>query len=452
MTKRLDFDKLDAEQKQAIEYVKEGHNVFITSPGGCGKSFLIPYLKAVLKRRKKNVHITAMTGTAANLISGSTFHMAMRIGIPKPINKLDEYGNLLISKAEALADGIWISLLNAKRDYVWKLAGAVVVDEVSMLSPDLFEAIDIVAKRIRCNPAPFGGIQFVFLGDWYQLPPVDRESNHLRNDLGTPKYAFESPLWNENITHMVELKNIYRQGDDLKFATCLNRIRVGKPLEEDIELIKSCMNKPLLDTEIKPTRLYSTNMAVNQINAAELERLQQTIMVYKTNVNVYIKKNDAIQLVPPTTPNKLADFYRKKYGCEEKVKLALGAQVMLKINIDVQSGLVNGSRGIIVNFDKYPIVRFLNGEEFIVKPHTWEYDENNYIIKKTQLPLRLAYALTIHCCQGATLDYAELDIGSSIFEYGQTYTALSRVKNTHGLYIKHFDPSKIMTDPRIAKK
>lgn len=448
---KLNFDSLDVEQKQAIEYIKEGHNVFITSPGGCGKSYVIPYIKAILKRKRKRVLVTAMTGTAANLISGHTFHTAMCIGIPKPINQFDEEGNMTISKAEALADGIWTSLMNRNKDFVWSGVGAIIVDEVSMMSPDLFEAVDIVAKRIRCNELPFGGIQFIFSGDWYQLPPVDKE-----NRWTVKKYAFESPLWNINISKTVVLKTMHRQGDDLKFANCLNRIRVGIPTDEDIHMIRSCMNKPLLDTQIRPTKLYSTNVAVNKINAEELEKLQQTVMVYKTKISVYTKQTTSSgeELLKPLSKSchrdkSQNDFYQKKYGCDEKIKLALGAQVMLRVNLDVKEGLVNGSRGIIINFEKYPIVRFLNGIEMIIGPHTWEYNDNNYVIKKTQIPLRLAYALTIHCCQGATLDYVEVDIGSTIFEYGQTYTALSRVKNTKGLYVKHFDPSKIKADPRI---
>lgn len=415
-------------------------------------SFLIPRIKTLFKEQKNRYLITAMTGAAASIISGITFHMALGLGIPKPIEHPNDDGGGGISKAEALAEGIFIHLLANKKDFIWKTLDAIVVDEVSMLAPDLFEAVDIVAKRLRDNKKPFGGIQFVFMGDFFQLPPVHK--NWLYDGYAY-KYAFENPIWKKNVTKIIELTHIYRQGSDITFAACLNRIRIGKQTSEDIQLIQSCMNKSPTDAQIKPTRLYSTNKAVDKLNNEELLRLNQPIYIYNTNVNIYNKttlqeeKEDILQ--PLNISKTRLEILRTKYGSDEKIRLALGAQVMLRVNLDVAHGLVNGSRGVIVGFDKYPIVRFLNGEQIRIEPYVWESEENKLIVLKKQVPLRLAYALTIHCCQGATLDYVEVEIGSAIFEYGQTYTALSRVKNTEGLFVLSFNPNKIKVDKRVLK-
>lgn len=424
----LQLTMLNNKQKYAFEKIIRGSNVFITGPGGTGKSFLINYYVNFLKTidtDTKDYAITSTTGLSAKLINGTTLHSFAGIG----------HGN---DSFEILLDRINNNYFSKKR---WKQIKILLIDEVSMLSPRLFEKLDALARKIRRNSKPFGGIQIILFGDFFQLPTVN--SDH---------FCFEAFNWDDTINEVIVLEAIVRQKDN-KFQNCLNKIRFGIVDNEVLEILnsrkinsfhKTFKNK---NTIILPTILYARKVAVNKYNNKKLE--QHINNGYKYNIY------DCIYEYSKNISEPLKLFLRnninKSLNIPDKLKLSIHSQVMITINMKDEK-LVNGSRGIIVDFDKKnnPIVEFLDGRKIIIKQHDFEYEDynKNKIIKK-QYPLKLAWALTIHKSQGMSLDYVCTDIGESIFEYGQVYVVLSRVRNLEGLFIKNIDYEKIKAHPKV---
>lgn len=270
-----------------------------------------------------------------------------------------------------------------------------------------------------------------------QLPCVKSEN-----------FCFESKSWNDCIPkeNIVYLNEIMRQENE-EFQKCLNNVRLGLLPKETRELLESRIGAKLENSfGIKPTRLFPTNYSVDLINEEELDILSQAgaeFYEYKMQTYVYPHVKEKSYTV---------EKYLKNCSASETIQLCVGAQVMLIYNMDLDGGLANGSRGVVSNFiGDVPVVKFLNGREVIVDFYTWEVEEQGVkILRATQIPLKLAYACTIHKQQGATLDYAEIDL-SNLFEYGMAYVALSRTKNLKGLSIKKIDFDTIKAHPKALE-
>lgn len=322
----------------------------------------------------------------------------------------------------------------------WRNTKILIIDEISMMDSELFDKLEILAKKIRKNDKPFGGIQLILSGDFLQLPPVKS------ND-----FAFDAISWDFVIDKVFYFNEIMRQDDNsLKYV--LNNIRVGVVDENVKRLLDSCLNKKLTNEEgIIPTLLFSKKQMVIEHNEKKLNKLIKSGKEYHIYNSTY--------LFPDNISESSKDFYKdllnSQYQIEDKILIALHSQVMLTINMpDVQ--LANGSRGIVIDFVKedgftYPVVLFLHGKSKVIKNFEYSIDENGLLIKKIQIPLILSWAITIHKAQGCTLELLQTDIGESIFEYGQIYVVLSRIKDISGLSLINVDYSKIKAHPRALQ-
>lgn len=435
--------ELSKEQQIAFNKYVQGHNIFITGPGGTGKSELIRMIYKHANACSKQIHVTALTGCASILLNckAKTLHSWAGIGLA---NRTTEQ---LITKIKK----------NKNLKAIWKETDILVIDEVSMLSLKLFNMLNDIGKTIRKNQKPFGGIQLIFSGDFYQLPPVGD-----KDDLDTQCFCFESDDWN-SVFHpdcQIELKKIFRQTDEI-YSTILNQIREGRIKKRSNELLLEYVGRqkdPNLVAE--PTKLFPTRNKVEQINISKMSALNSEEREYKIK---YIKdlemtkgqKEVRRQFTDQDIQIEL-DFLSSSLTCEKEMKIKVGAQVMSIVNIKSEAGdilICNGSQGIVTEFCVFtgcPKVKYNNGIHMVMTRHVWESDKIPGI-GVSQVPLILSWALTIHKSQGATLDAAEIDVGSGIFECGQTYVALSRVKSLNGLYLTSFDVSRIRINKKVKE-
>lgn len=425
-------------QQQAFDKYREGKNIFITGPGGTGKSKIIKDIKLDALKRDKNVQVCALTGCAALLLEcrAKTIHSWGGIGIASAPN-------------ESILKRVLKSQYKCKN---WKEIDILIIDEVSMMSQKVFELLDIIGKKTRKKSSPFGGIQIIFSGDFYQLPPVGN-----KEDPETLCFCFESPLWFETFPkeNHVQLTDIFRQKDPV-YAKILNQIREGRIKRKSCDILEKCIDKEKpLDLTIAPTKLFPTRNKVDRINQGEMMKLVGDEIEYKVKYNYELPMTEKEKQINIQYSREQIDMELKYIQgnllCEDKIYLKIGSQVMCIANIELPNGsmICNGSQGTIIKMtdNKTPIVKYNNGTEMMMNYHVWP-SETIPGIGVSQIPLILAWALTIHKSQGATLECAEIDVGNSIFECGQTYVALSRVKSLDGLYLTSFDPSKI----RIHRK
>lgn len=406
---------MDDTQEQAFQDFVDGYSLCITGMAGCGKSYLIQKLKANMELHHETFGMTAMTGSAAVLLGkgAKTLHSWAGIGLG--------------------TDDIETTLLNIRGNRKaldnWLTSVVLIIDEASMLTAELFDKLDTLAKLLRRNSDFMGGIQLVLVGDFFQLPPIGKEV----------KFCFESPLFAS--LKLVTLTHIHRQTDEV-WKTMLNEIRKGECSPRTKEMLLSRMVLPDKNILIQPTKLFCRRVDVDALNIESHNALPGPEFVYKRTIESKYGMNDRVQ--------KAVLVYEKNVQYYPILPLKIGDQVMLVKNI-TDMGLCNGSRGVVVGFDTYPIVLFHNGVQMLVPPMNWEVDERGEIIVK-QLPLRLAYAITIHKSQGMTMDCAEVDIGNGVFEYGQSYVALSRLRSLDGLYLIGFDERKIRAHPKVKHR
>jgi ATP-dependent DNA helicase PIF1 len=432
--------ELSRKQQIAFDKYVQGHNIFITGPGGSGKSALIRKIYAHANSQFKDIHVTALTGCAAVLLNckAKTLHSWAHIGL----------GNGTI---EQLVTKIKKNQFSKK---IWKETDILVVDEISMLSLKLFDTLNAIGKAVRNNHNPFGGIQLVFSGDFYQLPPV---GDYLEPD--TQRFCFESDEWN-SVFHrdcQIQLVKIFRQTDEI-YSTILNQIREGKIKRKTNNLLLQDVGRKYAENLVaEPTKLFPTRNKVEQINNNKMSALKTEEKEYaiKYLKDLEITKSERAirnQFTEKEIQTEL-DFLAGNLLCDKLIKVKNYAQVMCVVNIKTAEGdtlICNGSQGIIVSYCDItgcPRVKYNNGIEMVMNKNVWASDKIPGI-GVSQVPLILAWALTIHKSQGATLDAAEIDVGSGIFECGQTYVALSRVKSLEGLYLTSFDATRI----RINKK
>lgn len=422
--------ELTEQQNKALEAMKNGLNVFLTGPAGTGKSLLLKYYifwyQVHRETKTSKIYITSTTGLSALLINGMTINRYAGIGIAD--KDVETYYKRIIKKKN-LKDR-WI---NTK---------VLIIDEISMMDPDTFDKIDSLARKVRRCNRPFGGIQVILSGDFLQIPPVNSEN-----------YCFESFSWN-NIDKTFYFDQILRQNNN-ELQEVLNKIRVGI-IDNDVKyLLDKCLNKELIiEDGIEPTLLFSRKNMVVQYNDKELKKLIENNKEYHKFIATYEFYENNVKMESFHEEAFYTDLLNSQYQVDNEIIFSLHSQVMLTVNMP-DYNLANGSRGIIIDFTKddfhYPIVLFSNKEILTVKEHDFKIDENNVIAIKKQLPLILSWAITIHKAQGMTLDYIKTDIGSSIFEYGQAYVVLSRIKNLEGLSIMNIDYSKIKAHPKILK-
>jgi ATP-dependent DNA helicase PIF1 len=435
--------ELSREQKIAFDKYIKGDNIFITGPGGSGKSELIRMIYKHANNSFKTIHVTALTGCAAILLNckARTLHSWAGIGL----------GNGTIEQ-------LTLKIRNNKSlKQIWKYTDVLVVDEVSMLSMKLFNILNFIGKSVRKNQLPFGGIQLIFSGDFYQLPPVGD-----KDDIDTQRFCFESDEW-YSVFHrdcQIELKKIFRQTDEI-YSSILNQIREGIIKKKVNEFLLNYVGRGIEATLIsKPTKLFPTKNKVEQINLAEMSALtgeeKEYRIEYVKDLEMSKNEKEVRRNFNDRDTQLELDFLAGNLMCEKEMKLKIGAQVMCIINIKSEQGdilICNGSQGIIIEFcsvSKSPIVLFNNGVKRNMVRHIWLSDKIPGI-GVSQIPLILCWALTIHKSQGASLDAAEIDVGSGIFECGQTYVALSRVKSLQGLYLTSFDFRRIKINKKVKE-
>ena len=421
---------LSVDQQEVMDHIQKGENVFITGPGGTGKSFLIKQVYQWATSQGKRVSVCAMTGCAAILLKckAKTLHSWSSIGLGVGPDR-DIISRVLKVK---------------HRRKNWEQVDMLIIDEVSMLSYKLLSVLNKIAQIVRRNKAPFGGIQLLFSGDFYQLPPVGD-----RGDDDSMKFCFENPSWEDLFCKggsEILLHTMFRQTNPV-YADILNNIRVGRLNKKAHDILrKRCIQCPR--TDIKPTKLMPLRSAVRSINQQEMAKLSGVIRTYKMR---HTNKQPSDNLVPQTHIEHELNYLKNNVMADNELVLKIGAQVMCTYNIEVEGpdSIVNGSCGVVTAFseDELPIVSFMNGVVRKMDFHTWA-SETLKGVGIQQIPLILAWAITIHKSQGASLDLVEIDIGRGIFECGQTYVALSRVRSIEGLYLSSFEPDKI----RINKK
>jgi len=393
-----------------------GRNIIFHGPGGTGKTTLIRALYDILTIEYEYVvYATATTGIAAlNMSSESmramTLHSWACIGIG------EDSAEKLIQRVMNSSDG--------RR--LWKDTNILIIDEVSMLGCKLFEKLDKIGRAIRNKDTFFGGLQLIVVGDFLQLPPVK------------DKFVFEHPLWQEADFYPFNFYECKRY-DNTDYFNILLAIREARPKKSHIKILYERVHaydelmKQLEtnndSTTIRPTILFPIKVDVNSYNNQKLDELESSSLVFEA-YDYFITHKQRVMEMP--------DKY--KYLVEEwipdKIELKIGAQVMLKANLDIRNGFVNGSRGVVTDISSEIVtVKFLNDRVLRVKKVTWQSVDTYGRFSRTQIPLILAWATTIHKCQGLTLDYVICDLGTRIFTCGQAYVALSRVRNLQGLFI-----------------
>ncbi len=439
---------LNEKQKLAFDAILEGKNVAILGGGGTGKSYLISLIYSEINKYKKNkvkVQKCAMTGCAALLLGhgAKTIHSWSGVGLAKEESK-DLY--LKVCK-------------NRKAKKNWLTTGLLIIDEISMMTCDLFEKMDYIGRKIRKSDAPFGGIQIVFVGDFYQLPPVVKAEASCGSGSGSGSgskeenniFIFQTELWKRSIHCVIELCEIFRQKDPV-FHKILNEARIGKLSEESISILEGLKGRRYEDLKIRPTLIFPRKKEVDLINVANLSALKgvrkkfEATLGFDAKVSVNFNSKDPEFIYQLSLFDKNASYFKT-------LELVIGAQVMLIANIAPEFGLVNGSRGVVIGFCETtgcPNVEFINGIKKVISAYTWEIEGYDGVLR-CQIPLQLAYAITGHKCQGATLDSALIDIGKGVFEYGQAYVMLSRVKSLDGLYIYDFHVDAFKVHPILEK-
>jgi ATP-dependent DNA helicase PIF1 len=448
------MDTLTHEQLTVLYELVKGNNIGLLGAAGCGKSYLLSIICNELPGIRQrldpgndmcrcNIQVCALTGCAALLLGNKakTLHSWAGIGIGK--GTVDE----LVQKIRK----------NTKARRNWTSTDILIIDEVSMLTAELLDKLNAIAQLIRKNTNPFGGIQLLLVGDFYQLPPVIKSANAQEqyevNGVKTV-FAFESETWSKLIHICIELTIIQRQKDPI-FQQIVKEARIGQLSKESGAIIKGCMGRDWQNQKIRPTLIFPRRAEVDMINDSNLKALVEAspLHTYKAKLlyddaklgKHFSEKDEQFQRTLLYMDNEAA------YAVE--LELVLNAQVMLIANIDSSIGLVNGSRGVIVGFcpsTDFPMVEFINGIRKPIGLHTWSIDGYEHV-SRAQIPLRLSWSITSHKVQGSSLDCALVDLGTSNFEFGQAYVSLSRVRSIDALYVHDFNPTVFRAHPKVVE-
>jgi ATP-dependent DNA helicase PIF1 len=399
---------MNAEQQLAYDAIVNGKNIFLTGSAGTGKSFVIHCIRQWAKQKEVKHTVTALTGCAAVLIHGKTLHSALGLGIGDNtsdyvMNRIKKYNPQLLKTLKDLQ--------------------LLIIDEVSMMGDDLFELSSAVLQRIRNCDLPFGGVQVILSGDFAQLSSVKGN------------FCFQSPLWNDTIQEVCTLTQIVRQCEDPTFIQILRFLRKGKCTPKILEKLKQCANNQFPEN-IEPTKLFARKFNVNELNSQEYSKLIRegaTEVSYDTKATGK-KKTESLK-------------WANKAGMTE-VKLCVGCQVVVTANIDQDMGIINGTRGIVIEVGEVPVIQLVNGDKVTIG-YKRVIDESERLEVEI-IPLAYAWALTVHKSQGMTLDCAEIDF-HGVFAHGQAYTALSRVRNLRSVRILNIKASDFIIDPAVKE-
>ena len=421
-------------QQKAMEMVGRGENVFITGGAGTGKSFLIQKLVQVMRARGKFVLLAASTGVAAYHICGVTLHRFGGIGLGH-----GDFSTLYTNLAR-----------KTTRVKLWQQVDVLIIDEISMITTGYAKRLDRVARLVRKNQRPMGGIQVVAIGDFLQCPAITRPSDcDDFEDAEATVPLFESRLWLEQWRmQCVALRENFRQRADLEFATMLGRLRIARPMPQDVDTLRGRLLAQHTSVDTSDLiHLCSKRVEAEAINKLALAHLRGFTQVYKAVFTEYDLHGQPLK-------KKESQFTETKsketrQPVDDELLLKVGAKVLLCYNLDVTRGLYNGARGTVLDFRRsttlvndtklYPFVEFEGrGGTALVEPHRWENVENKLVVSTfVQVPLILRYAITIHKAQGMTL--AKVLVTMDCFETGQAYVALSRVGALEDLYLANVD-------------
>lgn len=420
-----------------IPACKRGESVFFTGSAGTGKSFLLRKVISILP--PDGTVVTASTGVAACLVGGVTLHSFAGIGA----------GEHSLKRSIELAS-------RPAAAQTWRKCKRLIIDEISMVDANFFDVsfkrffdfmklilmifklIESVAREMRRNEKPFGGIQLILCGDFFQLPPVVKSENRNIFDVKkqpNKRFCFQAKAWDSCIEKIFELKQIYRQKDPL-FVEMLNNIRIGRVTPEITSRLLSTAGQKIESNGILATQLCSHTKDADFINQSKLTSLTSEEKIFEaTDSDIYLTKSLDSQLPVP-----------------HRLVLKIGAQVMLLKNINISTGLVNGARGVVTNFSEgSPVVRFKNKIEYVAKPEKWIIKTpTGGVLHRKQVPLKLAWAFSIHKSQGLTLDCLEMSL-AKVFEAGQAYVALSRAQSLDSLRILDFDAKQVFADPEVLQ-
>lgn len=406
------------DQEKALEMLKTGENIFLTGSAGTGKTFLLNRFIEYLKKEGKNVGITASTGIAATQLGGRTIHSWLGIKIENEFNK-----------------EVKKSLKNKKLKERIKKTDVLIIDEISMLDAKRFDLVNQVLKFVRESDLPFGGVQVVLCGDFFQLPPIVKEDSDLFSS-DKKIFAYHSLAWEEGSFKVCYLDKHYRQKDK-DFVEILDSIRENKAENDIFEKLRDRIKGDISFIK-NPTKLYTHNINVDSINNKELSMLTGREVSYKTKSEG--EKN-------------LVEALKKSCLVPEELILKKGARVMfVKNNFD--KGFVNGTLGEVVDFDEedLPIVEIESGKRITASLESWVVEEDDRDVARiSQIPLRLAWAITVHKSQGMSLDAAEIDLSRS-FELGMGYVALSRVRTLEGIKLVGINEISLRVNEEIVEK
>lgn len=443
---------LSYEQQVALQKFKNGNNLFITGPGGTGKTRLISQLVEWSKQKLLPYQVCAMTGCASVLLNCNARTLHSWSGIKLARGSHAQIVSSVTKNKNVMAN--------------WRKIKILIVDEISMMSCKIFEVIENIARIAKMSMLPFGGIQVIFTGDFYQLPPVGNQYEQDSN-----KFCFESELWHKvfSLENHIQLKTIFRQKDPL-YIEILLQIREGYISDTNKEILKSYVKREY-DIEKNngciPSKIFSVKSKVDFVNNAMFSKLEgeehEFKLICRSNMTTFVDSSKPLSMAQIDNGKNMnaqqiafeIDQLITNTGLPSSIVLKVGAIVMCTANIDMDQSICNGSQGIVIDMcgpegAKIPVVRFSND---IIKPIHFHYiqSEDYPNIAIAQIPLTLAWGMTIHKIQGATMKMAEMDLGNSIFEYGQIYVALSRVESLEGLYLSAFHAHKIKANPIVKE-
>lgn len=384
-------------QNEALAIMESGQSVLLTGAAGTGKTYLLNKFIKRARAEGKNVAVTATTGLAATHLNGATIHAWAGIGV-----------------RDAL-DGMFFAKLSKQRSELIKKADVLVIDEISMLHDFRLDMIEEVTRHERGGDKPFGGLQVILCGDFFQLPPINRR------DSRQGSFITNSNAWLNGHFQVCYLEKQYRQTEDDAYHAILNGIRAGQLTRNQLEALQA-RAKATADPFAARTRLLTINIDVDEINHQHLDELDAEEVTYEMEASgrkQYVETLMKACLAPQT------------------LRLKRGAVVMC-IKNSQDKKYVNGSLGVVEDFEPgsdYPVVKLTTGKEIVIKPESWELmDGDKRRATLTQLPLRLAWAITVHKSQGMTLDAAQIDLSKAFVE-GMGYVALSRVRGLQYLIL-----------------
>lgn len=401
-------------QEKALALLKSGKNIFLTGSAGTGKTYVLNSFIKYLNKYKIPTAVTASTGIAATHIKGQTIHSWVGMGIKDQMTFKE------------------IHMVGTNKAFKKKIEKTkiLIIDEISMLHQKQINLVDKILQYHRDSQLPFGGIQVVVCGDFFQLPPIGNGY-----ELSKDKFAFMGESWVNAQFSICYLTEQFRQNKN-SLSQVLNEIRLGSVSSESKENLNKASKNLLKNSS--PIKLYTHNADVDKINDLELDKIDVKAK------NFWAKT---------TGKKELIKTLKKSVIVNEKLTLKVGAKVMFVKN-NTDKGYINGTLGKVIGFSEigFPIVRTAGKKEIIASTEEWSIDNETgvSIASFIQIPLRLAWAITIHKSQGMTLDEVEMDL-SKTFEKGQGYVALSRLREIEKLYLKGYNETALAVD-KLAQK